>query len=259
MRELPRWLYQPYKFLAFIPFLIASTVVFGLTAMLVAAVAGPRAGSRLGGVLWARLNSYFTPMWVQVEGRQNIHPERSYVIVANHQSHYDIFVLYGWLGVDFKWVMKKELRKVPILGVACEKLGHIYIDRSDTQAAIASLQEAKKKIANGTSALFFPEGTRSLSGELLKFKKGAFQMAMDLGLPILPVTITGTREVLPPRTMDLFPGRVKMQIHPALEPSVYKSGNLEDLMARTRAVIQAGLDRRQPGACRTGIAGSPLA
>ncbi len=76
-------------------------------------------------------------MLVKVHGRENINPQQSYVIVSNHQSHYDVFVLYGWLGIDFKWVMKQELRKVPGLGIGCEKVGHIFIDRSNTERAFS--------------------------------------------------------------------------------------------------------------------------
>ena len=242
MRAFLHCLYQPYKWLFFIPFVTGgSTVLMGLGAVLLAATLGPRAGSRICGVLWARLHTYLTPVSVTVLGRRNIDPKQSYVVVANHQSNFDIFLLYGWLGVDFKWVMKRELRKAPFLGVACEKLGHIYIDRSNTQAAIASLRDAKRKIVNGTSVLFFPEGTRSRSGELLEFKKGAFQMALDLGLPILPVTITGTRKVLPPKTLDLFPGPVRMQFHAPVDVSGTTRETMDDLISRVRGIIQSGL------------------
>jgi len=250
MRGFLYWLYQPYKYFVFIPFLAATTACLGPVAMLLAALFGPRIASRLCGTLWARLNSWATPMGVDVEGREHIDPKQSYVIVANHQSHYDVFVLYGWLGVDFKWVMKKELRRVPVLGIACEKLGHIYIDRSDPRSAVASLQAAKSRIVNGTSVLFFPEGTRSLTGELGKFKKGAFQMALDLGLPILPVTIVGTRNILPPKTLNLFPGRARMRIHPPIDTSGYDTTTIDRLMDRTREIIQAGLEEAGPAASR---------
>lgn len=252
MRGFLYWLYQPYKYFVFIPFLAATTAFLGPVAMLLTALFGPRVASRLCGTLWARLNSWATPMGVDVEGAENIDPKQSYVIVANHQSHYDVFVLYGWLGVDFKWVMKKELRRIPVLGIACEKLGHIYIDRSDPRSAVASLQAAKSRIVNGTSVLFFPEGTRSLTGHLGPFKKGAFQMALDLGLPILPVTIAGTRKILPPRTLDLFPGRARMRIHPPIDVSAYDPSRIDRLIARTREVIQSGLESEGAAACRTG-------
>jgi 1-acyl-sn-glycerol-3-phosphate acyltransferase len=243
MRKLLYILYQPYKWLIFFPLLIVSTLFWGfLTVLLVSLSFSARSVSALTGVWWSRINSFRTPMPVSVSGRENIDPKCSYVIVSNHQSHYDIFVLYGWLGVDFKWVMKQELRKVPALGFACEKLGHIYIDRSDKEAALHSLNEAKKKVKDGTSVIFFAEGTRSTTTQMREFKKGAFIMALDLGIPILPITIIGTGKVLPPHTVNLFPGRVRMIIHKPISVNGYSLETIQDLMNDTRAVIQKGLD-----------------
>jgi 1-acyl-sn-glycerol-3-phosphate acyltransferase len=166
------------------------------------------------------------------------------VIVSNHQSQFDIFVLYGWLDIDFKWVMKQELRKVPVIGIACERLGHIYVDRSNREAALASIDGAKQRIVDGTSVLFFPEGTRSRDKLMRPFKKGAFRMALDLQLPILPVSIQGTREILPSDTLDLYPGRATMIIHPPIPVADYDTARLHELMEHTRRVIAApGLDR----------------
>ena len=194
------FVYRFYKWLFLAPFIAVTTIVLGTSAYLIALLVDPKLASRLPAVLWAKLNAWATPMFAEVIGRENIDEKQSYVIVCNHQSLYDIFLLYGWLGIDFKWVMKKELRKVPFLGAACEAIGHIYIDRSDPATAIEAINRAKEKIVNGTSVLFFPEGTRSKTGEMGPFKKGAFKMALDLGLPILPVTIKGTRAILPTKS-----------------------------------------------------------
>ena len=242
MRNVLHILYQPYKWLVVIPFLLLSTLILGTVAIVIATTVSPRLASATCGVWWSRLNSFLTPMFVSVRGRRYIDKKQSYVIVSNHLSHYDIFVLYGWLGIDFKWVMKKELRNLPALGAACEKLGHVYIDRSNRETAIASLEEAKKKVVNGTSILFFPEGTRSTSGKMGEFKKGAFVMALDLGIPILPVTILHTDKILPSRTMDLFPGRASMVVHEPIDVAGYGTERLGELMAATREVIQAGLE-----------------
>jgi len=242
MRHLLYILYQPYKWLVFIPCLLISTLLLGAAAIVIATAVSPRLASRTCAVGWARLHAFLTPMLVAVRGRHHIDKRQSYVIVSNHLSHYDIFVLYGWLGIDFKWVMKKELRSLPALGAACEKMGHIYIDRSNRETAIASLEEAKKGIVNGTSVLFFPEGTRSASGKMGEFKKGAFVMALDLGIPILPITILHTDKILPPRTMDLFPGRASMVVHEPIDVAEYGTERLGDLMAAVREVIQTGLE-----------------
>jgi 1-acyl-sn-glycerol-3-phosphate acyltransferase len=180
-------------------------------------------------------------MVVEVIGRENIDTKQSYVIVSNHQSHYDIFVLYGWIGIDIKWVMKASLRKIPFLGPACARLGHIYIDRSNSRSAIESINRAKEKIVNGTSVIFFPEGTRTSTGELIPFKKGAFRFAIDLNIPILPVTITGTRNILPRDTMNLFPGKATMVIHPPVAIEGYRDKDIQILMDECKTIIQSSL------------------
>jgi 1-acyl-sn-glycerol-3-phosphate acyltransferase len=240
-RNLGWWLYQPYKYLVMVPVVVVVTAVFAVVAVSLIAVAKPRTVARLTAVPWARILAWMTPVRVAVEGRDNMDRHRSYVLVSNHQSQYDILVLYGWLGVDFKWVMKQELRRVPGIGIACERLGHIFIDRSDHAAALASLGAAQAKIVDGTSVIFFPEGTRSRSGQLLPFKRGAFRMAVDLGLPILPLTVTGTRDVLPADTSDLMPGSVRLVIHPPVQVTGLTHDDCADLTAEVRRVIASAL------------------
>lgn len=246
MNKILRILYQPYKWLIFAPYLAVSTLFFGSLTVVLAVVTNPRITSFICGTIWARLNGYLTPIRVKVTGRENIDQTQSYVIVANHQSQYDIFVLYGWLRIDFKWVMKQELRKVPGIGIGCEKVGHIFIDRSNHEKALASLRAAKEKIVNGTSVIFFPEGTRSRDGSLGVFKKGAFKMAVDLRLPILPITIVGTRDILPTDSVDLFPGRARMIIHKPIDTGGYKDDNLDELVDRARGIIGSGLWKGTP-------------
>lgn len=234
-------IYQPYKWLFILPLLAVTTFILGIGAMVFTILVNSRTGSYCG-VIWARINSFFTPMTVTIVGAENLDPKKSYVITANHQSLYDIYVLYGWLGVDFKWVMKKELEKVPILGPACKMLGHIFIDRSDSKKAVESINAAKAKIVNGTSVVFFPEGSRSSDGIMKPFKKGAFKMALDLGLPVLPVTINGTRKVLPKGGINLRPGGVTMTIHQQISVKDYSEETMSDLMEKTRRVMNATLE-----------------
>jgi 1-acyl-sn-glycerol-3-phosphate acyltransferase len=235
------WLYQPYKYLVFAPMVGLVTATQAILALVLSLVTSPRTASRLSAVPWARILASAAPMRVRVEGRENIDPQQSYVLVSNHQSQFDIFLLYGWLGVDFKWVMKQELRTVPGIGVACDRLGHIFIDRSNHTAAMASLEEAKKKIVNGTSVMFFPEGTRSRDGKLMQFKRGAFRMAVDLGLPILPLTVTGTRNVLPAGTSDLMPGSARLIIHPPIPVEGLTTADCSHLSSQVREVIASAL------------------
>jgi len=215
--------------------------LFGILAVFLSLLINEKVGSYLGGVFWANLNCILTPVFIKVKGKKNILKGQSYVIVVNHQSAYDILVLYARLGIDFKWVMKKEIRKIPGVGFGSQAIGHIFIDRSSSQAAIKTINAAKSKIKNGTSVVIFPEGTRSKAHEMLPFKKGAFWFAFDLNLPILPVTIKGTREILPSGSLKLLPGKAEIIIHPAIDIKTYDPKDIPDLIMQTRGIIVSDL------------------
>ncbi len=146
-------------------------------------------------VWWARSFCRLFLCRVTLDGQENLDPNQSYVFVSNHQSLADVFLIYGWLPVNFKWIMKKELRRIPLVGVACEAAGHIFLDRKSRMSALESIKKAEKTLQNGISVVIFPEGTRTLTGEVGRFKRGAFQIAFDLKLPMVPLSLSGCREV----------------------------------------------------------------
>lgn len=238
-RNILRWIYFPYKWLVYIPFLAVSTLVDGIIAVLICLVS-PRAAFHMG-TFWSWVLCRMNFSWVSIKGRENAKKGQSYVVMSNHQSHFDILAFYGHWGRQFRWVIKKELRKVPGLGWYCAAGGHIFIDRSDRQKAIESLMAAKPRLKGGVSVMFFPEGTRSDNGRMREFKKGGFMMALDLGLPILPVSISNSRHVLPNKTLKLLPGHIRIKIHPPIDTSKYSVETREQLMADVRAVIASGL------------------
>ncbi|MEA2059115.1 MAG: lysophospholipid acyltransferase family protein [Thermodesulfobacteriota bacterium] len=233
------FLYFPYKWLVFMPWFVLSTAVLSVVCVLLSVLINPGIGSRCTGPLWGKMICYLTPVFIRIKGREHIDPHTSYVVVSNHESFYDIFIVYGWLGIDFKWVMKKSIRKIPGIGIACEKMDHIFIDRSNSQEAVACINTAKTRIKNGTSVFFFPEGTRSRNGDIQRFKKGAFKMALDLKIPILPVTINHTHKILPKGSFALFPGKAELIIHPPIDTSGYTSNNLQVLMNTSKQIIQS--------------------
>lgn len=239
MKKILNILYPIYRWVFLLPFIALFTAFTAISMALVSMLGKPEAASRIFGPCWGRAICHLTPVSVEISGTGNLDRNKSYVIAANHQSQYDIFILYGWLNTDFKWVAKQELRKLPFVGFALDKMGHIFIDRGNRQEAIHSLDAARNKIRNGISVLFFPEGTRTKTGEMGAFKKGAFKMALDLELPVLPVSIIGTRDIMPTKSFDIRPGRVKMIIHPAIKIEPYKNNvnGVIELMADTRKVI----------------------
>jgi 1-acyl-sn-glycerol-3-phosphate acyltransferase len=240
--KLFRILYKPYVYIIYLPLLGILTLFFGTLSALTASFINQKVGSNFGAI-WARTIGYLAPMLVSVIGRENFDPKQSYVIISNHRTLFDIVVLYGWIGIDFKWVMKQELRKIPGLGIGCEKIGHIFIDRSNSEKAIASINAAKDKLINGTSVLFFPEGKRSDTNEMREFKKGAFRLAIEFQLPILPVTLINTSKILPNHTLKLLPGRAKLVFHKPIDIKNYSEANMQDLMDISRAAIKSGIDQ----------------
>lgn len=234
-------LYPIYKWLVYIPGLGLLTFVNFLGVVVVSYVS-KRLASRWFGGMWGKELMYLVPARLRRRGDDTLDTSRSYIVVANHLSLFDIPVLYGWLRLDLKWVMKKELRKVPLIGYGCYRMGHIFLDRSNRQRALEELHAVKQSLQPGTSILFFPEGTRSRDGIMQHFKSGAFVMAKDLDLPILPITLRDTDTILPPDGMRLSPGSADMIIHPPIEVDEVRSLSMDELRDKARKIIANGLE-----------------
>jgi 1-acyl-sn-glycerol-3-phosphate acyltransferase len=241
MNKILFWPYQLYAWLIFFPIGALVSLLSGLLTALLATLINPRFASRFIAVRWARIIARMTPMFVTVQGAGNAARERTYVVVCNHQSQYDILLVYGWLDLDLKWVMKQELRKIPGIGIGCEKAGHIFIDRKNPRQARATVKRALARLGDGVGILFFAEGTRSLDGKLLPFKRGAFRLAIEQQLPVLPVTLVGTRDIMPAKSMRLFPGHATLIVHPAIETAAMDAGQVDELLEQTRQAIASGL------------------
>ncbi|MBP5366779.1 MAG: 1-acyl-sn-glycerol-3-phosphate acyltransferase [Bacteroidales bacterium] len=240
MRKFLFILFQPYKWLIVFPLIVLLTIL-SVAVLTLVAFFSVRGSNRIGS-FWAKSIQLLVFMRVKVIGRENIQKNQSYIVVANHQSPFDIIALYANLGIDFRWIMKKELRKVPVLGYGCEKLQHIYIDRASARSAYRSLQEAKAKLVDGTSVAIFPEGTRTYSNNLAPFKHGAFKMALDLGLPILPVTIKDTHKIMGRSVHSLFPGNVMIVVHKPMEVQIENREQRDEFIEQTREVIMSGME-----------------
>jgi 1-acyl-sn-glycerol-3-phosphate acyltransferase len=186
---------------------------------------------------WGKSILVVSGVKVSVKGLSNVDLSAPYIYMPNHQSNFDIPVLLGHLSVQFRWLAKIELFKIPIFGRAMRKAGYISIDRYNRQSAIESLKLAAGKIKSGVSVLIFPEGTRSLDGKIQPFKKGGFVLAVDAGVPIVPVVIHGTRAIMPKGKIRIYPGQVHMVIHKPIDTSIYTRETKEKLMESVRRVI----------------------
>ncbi|MDR3339460.1 MAG: 1-acyl-sn-glycerol-3-phosphate acyltransferase [Candidatus Symbiothrix sp.] len=188
-------------------FLTASIVIIGCF------LGGERFFSYYPGMCWSKCTCMLTLCPVKVTGREKLDKKQSYIFISNHQGAYDIFLIYGYIGQSIKWVMKKSLRKIPFVGKACELAGFIFVDNSSPKAATQTIRDAEEKLKNGASIAIFPEGSRTRTGKTGKFKKGAYQMAIDLKLPIVPITINGSYEVLPIGSYFINPHKMELIIH----------------------------------------------
>ena len=229
-------LYIIYQYLIALPIFIVLTI---LTAVVTMAAIPWKNAEWLHKLqqFWARSFCRLLFLPVEVEGLENIQPKTSYVFVSNHQSMTDVFVIYGWLPVIFKWIMKKELRKVPLVGAACKAAGHIYIDRSNKMASMRSIAEAERIVTDGVCVVIFPEGTRTLTGEVGRFKRGAFSIATDLHLPIVPISLSGCYEVMPRTRFYAKWHRVKMTVGKPIDVSAYPEEDRNVLIEDVRQIV----------------------
>ncbi len=168
------------------------------------------------GMIWSKFMCLISCTKVTVTGKENIRKGQSYVFCSNHTSIFDVFLIYGYIGVPFKWIMKKELEKIPFVGWACKAAGFLFIDRKKGRRAFNTLQQAKNIFSGGVSLVIFPEGTRTRNGEIGKFKRGAFEIAREMELPIIPMRIDGGFYIMPYNRLYPYPGTLKLTILPEI-------------------------------------------
>lgn len=162
--------------------------------------------------LWARTLCRLSGVRVRVVGTENLAADQTYIFMGNHVSQFDIFTFQGYSPHDFRWIVKKELFRIPIFGAAMRRAGLVAIDRSHGREAMKSLNAAAEQISSGASVLIFPEGTRSPDGTLQPFKAGVITLAIKAGVPVVPVGFVGTYEVLPKGRFFVTPGEVVIRI-----------------------------------------------
>ncbi len=238
-----RLFYVAYTWLVFVPIFLVLTLLTALTTIIGCLLGGERVFSYYPGMIWSRLTCYLALCPVHVRGREHIERGKSYVFVANHQGAFDIFMIYGFLGVPIKWVMKAGLEKIPFVGAACRAAGFIFVDNSSSKAAARSVREAERALKSGASIAIFPEGSRTKTGRLGRFKKGAYQMAADQHLPIIPITLNGPFDVLPIGSLNLHRRPMEMVIHEAIPAESMDPSHegLQQMANRTREIIESSL------------------
>lgn len=242
-------LYIFFQLFVAAPILVVLTVLVALSTIVGCTLGNGAFWGYYPAHLWGKAMCWLMLLPVHVEGRENIRRDTSYVFVANHQGAYDIFLVYGFLTHTFRWMMKASLRQIPLIGRACEAAGHIMVQRQSAAGVRHTIDQARHVLQDGTSLVVFPEGARTFTGTMGIFRKGAFQLADELQLPVVPITIDGTFEVLPRqrRWKYLTWHPLRLVIHPPIYPMGKGAENLEHLATASRAAIDAALPPHHQG------------
>lgn len=190
-------LYRIYQIFVAIPVTLIATITTAVTVAVGCTVGDGHFWGYYPGRWWAWVITRVFLLPVCVEGREKIEADRSYVFVANHQGAFDIFLVYGFLRRNFKWMMKHQLLRIPLVGRACVKSHQILVDRSGPSKIRRTYETAQATLKSGMSMVVFPEGARTFTGHMGKFRKGAFSLADELQLPVVPLTINGSFNVMP--------------------------------------------------------------
>jgi 1-acyl-sn-glycerol-3-phosphate acyltransferase len=193
--------------------------------------------------IWAKILLLLSSTRVEVVGTENVLIGKPQIFMSNHQSDFDILVVLGFVPGQFRWIAKKELFKIPIFGGAMRNAGYIEIDRQNHEKALKSLAIAAQKIREGKSVMTFPEGTRSKDGVIKPFKQGMFHLAIQAGVPIIPVSIVGAGAIMPKRSLQINPGKVTIIIDKPIDVTGYTVENRAQLIEHVRNVIVNNYNR----------------
>lgn len=238
MKSIARFVYQ---WIIFMPLFLLITILTAVTVMITTLFFGNRFWGYYPPHIWSRITCWLALCRVKCSGHEKLDPKQSYVFVANHQGAFDIFLVYGFLNQNIKWIQKQSLRKIPFVGYASEKAGHVFVDNSTATARAATIERAKAQITHGVSMVIFPEGARTLTGKMGRFKRGAYHIARDLHLPVVPLTINGSYDVLKRNSRFIKPGKLELIIHDPIPTLSLSDEELAVLIDRSKEIIHAAL------------------
>lgn len=244
-----KYLYRLYQLIIALPIFLVASIVTSLTTMIGCRLGNGHFWGYYPGKWWAQFIIRILMLPVKVEGRENLVKGQSYVFVANHQGAFDIFLIYGFLCRNFKWMMKRQLRQMPFVGKACEAAHHIFVDKRGASKIRATYDSARQTLQGGMSLVVFPEGARTFTGHMGVFKRGAFMLADDIELPVVPLTINGSFDIMP-RTRDMkwvvwHP--LRLTIHKPIQPIGKGADNIKYLEEESYKVVMSGLEEKYQG------------
>jgi 1-acyl-sn-glycerol-3-phosphate acyltransferase len=219
-----------------------ATIILGIPVIVVGLLS--RTGNLAFSItkLWAYIMLAVSLVRTEIKNKAKILKGTSYIIISNHQSHFDAVALITTLGVQFRWFIKKEILKIPLFGYALYASRNIFLDRSNTARAIESINKGIDRLPGGVGIMVFAEGTRSPDGQIHEFKKGGFVTAVTRKIPILPVTVNGSRRVMPKGSLVFKPGKIQVVIGDPIDTGGYTANTIQELIDKTRQTVMANFD-----------------
>lgn len=222
-----------------IPAISLYTIVLGTASLLSTLVDRKGNFAHRCARAWARLILATTGVRVTIEGVEKLDPHRSYVFAANHQSIYDIPIVFASVPFQLRIVAKQSLGRIPFMGWHLHRAGHLLVDRRNPGADI--VQKMARLVREGSSLIVFPEGTRSVDGQLGRFKKGSFLVALGANLPVVPVTIEGSRHVMQKGRLTVRPSNVRLTVHEPIPTEGLRREEVPAFADRVRSVVAGSL------------------
>lgn len=238
-----KYVYRIYQLCIAAPVIIVLTIITSLVVVTGTAVGFGHWAGYYPGKWWAWSILKVLLIPVKVTGREHLKQGQSYVFVSNHQGAFDIFLIYGHLCRNFKWMMKQSLRKIPFVGYACEKSHQIFVDKRGASKVKKTYDDARRILSGGISVTVFPEGARTFTGHMGAFRRGAFMLADELQLPVAPLTINGSFDILPRMKGLSFVTwhPLSLTIHEPIIPQGQGAENIRNMMDQSYEVIMSAL------------------
>jgi 1-acyl-sn-glycerol-3-phosphate acyltransferase len=238
-----KYLYRIYQLFIAAPVILVATIITAVTVTIGCMLGNGHFWGYYPGRWWGWVIIRVLLLPVKVEGRENLQSGQSYVFVSNHQGAFDIFLIYGFLQRNFKWMMKRQIRNIPLVGLACEASHQIFVDKRGPSKIKETYTKARATLKDGMSLVVFPEGSRSFTGHMGVFRRGAFMLADELQLPVAPLTINGSFNVMP-RMRDMHFVNwhpLTLTIHKPIAPVGQGTENIKHLEQESYQVVMSGL------------------
>lgn len=230
-----------YQLFIFAPIFVLATIITAVTVMIGCLVGDRTFWGYYPPRLWSKLACRLALCRVKVKRYGNLDPKQSYVFVPNHQGAFDIFLIYGYLNQNIKWVQKQELRKIPFVGKASEIAGHVFVDQSNLKSMKETIEKAETQLGEGSSMVIFPEGARTKTGKMGRFKRGAFVIAKEMGLPIVPITVNGPFDLMRMKTYLINPCKLELIVHEPISTDGLTDDNMPEFIDNCRQIVYSGL------------------